>query len=209
MGRWRGVFQGVWTSVAVGGLAPTLAGCLLLNDVGDIQPDDRFSPGSGRAVLLMGLGSEGMAGGRSFRVVLDEYDAEQARVTGNCWRWDHAAASLVREAPEPVQYFAFSVEPGHYAWSGFNTESLVTSDGADMPLPSVAFRAPPGRVTYVGDFILKPAGKGSKRPVTVVVLRQDLAAAKAALTRFPTLAGEVVAAEIVRIERQPAFLCTP
>jgi hypothetical protein len=148
MTRWRRLSLWSRNWAAVVALAPALAGCIL-NNVDEIQSDDGFAPSRGRAVLVFGLGALEEHG---LTVILEEYDPQRAQVTGNGWHWNRAQASVVRGAPGQVRYFAFSVEPGYYAWSGFNNAELASADGLEAPLPSIAFRAPADRVTYVGDF---------------------------------------------------------
>lgn len=149
--------------------------------------------GQDRAVIVYGVKVEVQWTYPQFGIVLDEYDAKTGKITGNCWSYVHARAT-VDGAPGDVRYFAFEVPPGQYVYSPFNANSLVGGN--------IAFEATAGKPAYVGEFVYE-----QNRTVT---LRQNLDEAKPAIDLlFPELKGSLSAAD-TRIVKNPfVFICTP
>jgi len=93
-----------------------------------------------------------------------------------------------------IQYFAFSVPPGHYVFSGFNAVTMSTVDNL--------FFVPEGRVTYLGDFIYTAA--------RTLELRLDIEAARAyTVARWPQSSRNLEMAEIGTAQKGLVFVCTP
>ncbi len=167
-----------------------LTGCTF----NQVQPFSKgLQPNSDYAVLVYGLGVEGAWTAPRFAVTLDEYSLQTQAITGNCWHYNRTVASV--PAPKKgIEYFAFKAPAGHYVYSAFN--------GATLDRASSAFHAPPGQITYIGDFILK-----ENRSVTLV---SDIAQSKAALmSALPDIKGEIRQAESTPVPSPAAFLCTP
>lgn len=92
-----------------------------------------------------------------------------------------------------VQRFAFEVEPGYYAFSGFNAVKLAG--------PS-AFSAPAGQVVYLGDFIY--SGEH-----TVVLRRSDDTMKREVQKAYPSLVDKITFAKAISAAAPKMFLCTP
>lgn len=167
-----------------------LSGCGI-NYVKQVSPGDTV--GNDRAVIVYGVKVEGQWGYAKFSILLDEYDAQTGKITGNCLVHTKTQAT-VDSAARDVQYFAFDVPPGQYVYSPFNANLLAGGN--------VAFEAAAGKHVYVGEFVYE-----KNRAVT---LRQNLAQAKAPIDRlFPGLKGNLSAADVRTVKSPNIFICTP
>lgn len=171
-----------------------LAACPEFNNITEIRPYDWSTPAPTRAVIIYGIGLEAPWPYQGFAVNLGEYDAVRGAIRGDCWRYNHTRAVVMPATVGALKYFAFSAEPGYFAQSPSTSYPL---EG----MGEVAFHAPAGRITYIGEFTYQ-----GKKPMA---LRRDLDRARAAVRMFPTLDGEPVFAETVPIEPQYMWLCTP
>ncbi|NYE60179.1 hypothetical protein FHW58_001331 [Duganella sp. 1224] len=141
--------------------------------------------GNHRAMVIYGVKLEGVWRYPRFSLLLEEFDANTGKITGNCWVRTHTQAT-VDSTPGEVRYFAFDVPPGQYVYSPFNAKWL---NGGTL-----AFEAPAGKRTYVGDFVFEKNG--------TVSLRQDLAAAGASV-------GWPLSVADTRVVNTPfIFMCT-
>jgi hypothetical protein len=183
-------------------VAATLSGCLLLNGVDELNPDDWHAPSIGRSVIVYGVAVEALWEYPQFGVKFDEYDTERQQGTGNCFRFNHTHA-VVSGNPGQVRYFVFSVPPGTYAYSPFQGQLTLSPE-----LRQAGFVAPPGRMVYFGDFIFVRDPLKGARSGTVEV-RQNLQAARKAIKGFPRLKGDLLLAEIVPVQPPGMFLCAP
>ncbi|MYN25187.1 hypothetical protein [Duganella levis] len=167
-----------------------LSGCGI-NYVKQVSPGDVVA--NDRAVIVYGVKVEGQWGYPKFSILLDEYDAQTGKITGNCLVHTKTQAT-VDGAPGGVQYFAFDVPPGQYVYSPFNANLLYGGN--------VAFEAAAGKRTYVGEFVYE-----KNRAVT---LRQNLGEAKASIDRlFPGLKGSLSPADTRTVKSPYIFICTP
>ena len=92
-----------------------LSGCGI-NYVKQVSPGDVVA--YDRAVIVYGVKVEGQWGYPKFSILLDEYDAQTGKITGNCLVHTKTQAT-VDGAPGGVQYFAFDVPPGQYGLQSF------------------------------------------------------------------------------------------
>jgi len=129
---------------------------------------------------------------RTFGISVDEYDIEKQKITGNCWRYNHAQAIVSVDVPMP-QYFAFDVPAGYYVQGAFNSPKVE---------PSIAFAAPKGRVVYIGTFVY------SKN--RTLELNRDLEKAKNQIySALPRLPKNIELADTVPVKPPYGFLCGP
>ncbi|MCC2957453.1 hypothetical protein LK542_17695 [Massilia sp. IC2-477] len=150
-------------------------------------------PSANRAVIVYGVQVEGVWDYAGFGVQIDEYDIEKQNITGNCFRFNRAVAS-VSSVPGPVRYFAFDVPPGHYGYSPFH----ATRFAGDF----VAFEAPPAQIVYLGIFRFEKS--------QVVSLSRNLEAVRHELNAaLPGLKGQVTSARASLAKRPRPFLCAP
>ncbi|WP_158914106.1 hypothetical protein [Caulobacter sp. S45] len=178
-----------------------LSGCGLSSSIGVAPLHLASIPG--RAVIVFGVAVDADWPFDGFSVNLDQYDLGRQNITGNCFWFEHVGATLKNPTLGKKQYFAFVVPPGAYAYSPFN--------GAVLEGPSRAFLAPPGQVTYLGDFTF--VGSGSGMPVRndrlvrlddrIVTLTSDLSGARQAT------GSDAISARMVEVRPPHAFLCTP
>lgn len=167
-----------------------MAGCAM-NNV--IQLPSGSPVAEERAIVAYGVRVEGNWKYPGFSVQLDEYDVRTQAITGNCFRFNKAAA-MVSATVGATQYFAFEVPPGHYVYSWFNR--------AQLEHDTIAYAAPKGRILYVGEFIYSRD--------QIVVVRRDIDEFKAAIPHsLPDLKGEIFLAEAVKVQRPRGFLCAP
>lgn len=150
-------------------------------------------PSAGRAVVVYGISIEGGWDAPRFAVDLDEYSLKQQKISGNCWRFNRTEAS-VPAIPGTVQYFAFDVPTGHYAYSGFNSAPMSGSHNA--------FFVPRGKAVYFGVFVYTRD--------KIVELRRDLAAERKQINdALPKIKESIVLAETLPVQAPGMFLCAP
>lgn len=168
-------------------LTVVCSGCLLLNDVSPVSINtfERLTPKSGRALVIYGIGIEGRWSFPDLTVALDEYDARNQSITGNCWRFNRMEASITAIVGTR-QYFMFDVQPGHYVYSGFNSAQARKT---------WAFEVPVGRAVYLGDFVYVEDG--------TVDLRRYLASARSYLKE------ETLLANVSPVPPPKLLLCAP
>lgn len=184
-------------------VAGPLTGCAGLNNVTEVGASDMFAPRSGRAVVLYGVGLEASWPYRAFSVDLQEYDMQKGRGKGDCWRYNHTNAVVEAALKEPVKYFAFAVEPGYFVHSAFSSAYV------EPPYDRVAFKVLPGRINYIGDFILTKGPTDSLMGDARITLARDIDRARAAAKQFATLQGEPILADTAPRGELHAWLCMP
>ena len=181
-------------------LSAVLAACGLRNDVvplvvpaaGSTVAATTEPLAEGQTFAFFGIGVEGAWQAPQFSISLDEYDLARRKGTGDCAHYRHMAAR-VPGTGRGVRRFGFRVEPGHYAYSGFN--------GVPIAGPN-AFAVPAGKVSYLGDFILATDGKHVER-------RVDAAVVQALAADVPGAAGRIVVATGSSVPAPGVFLCMP
>ncbi|MDQ1923319.1 hypothetical protein [Massilia pseudoviolaceinigra] len=176
-------------------LAP-LAACLLLS--GCLMNSTRPLPSGGtpsffwRAVVVYGIGMEGTWDAQRFAVELEEYSLADQAITGGCLFYNRTEGSIP-SVPGPVQYVAFDVPAGNYAYGRLIDEPSGKA---------TAFNAPAGRIVYLGDFIYTR----EKR----MELRRDLKAFEQVRKQaLPDLKGEIALAETQTVARPRFFYVLP
>ena len=168
------------------------SGCALnLNSVESVSTAIQL--GMDRAIVVYGVAVEENWGAPRFSVALDEYSVTQQKITGNCWRFNRMEASIPG-TPGPIQYFAFEVPPGHFAYSGFS--------GVPLEGTPVAFVVPKNKIVYVGVFIYTQERK--------VILQRDFAAERSRISdALPEIKGHLVLAESLPVRSPGMFMCGP
>lgn len=187
--------------IVAGGASLTLSGCLwlVLGPTNTVRPGELSFARPGTTQIVFGVATEADWPAKGFSVQLDRYDPVTGEA-GNCSRHDNARGSIP-PTPTGLHYFVFDVPAGNYVFSALNGQSL----DSDSP---AAFVAPAGQSVYLGDFVLV----GPITPYTLsidgpIVVRRDLAAAKAALGREAT---RLELADVLSgVRRGRPFLCTP
>ena len=168
-----------------------LYGCALFNSVERLPMGGE--PSADRAVVVYGISIEGGWHAPRFEVALDEYSLKQQKILGDCWRFNRTEAS-VPAIPGTVQYFAFDVPTGHYAYSGFN--------GVPMNGSHNAFVVPKGKAVNFGVFVYTRD--------QMVELRRDLAAERKKINdALPKIKESIVLAETLSVQAPRIFLCAP
>lgn len=167
-----------------------IAGCTI-NSVKPLPAGDIAD--TGRAVIVYGVKVEGAWRYDGFTVQLAEYGIGMQNITGDCFHFNRADAS-VATTPAALKYFAFDVPPGHYVYSPFN--------GAPLAGDFFAFEAPAGQTVYLGDFIFK-----ENRSVALV---RNIDAVKSEIdTALPGLKERVTLSKTTPAKPPRPFLCTP
>lgn len=158
----------------------------------DLLPAGGLASGN-RAVIVYGVKVEGAWPYTGFHVQIAEYDVVKQNITGNCFRFNRAEAS-VSPVPGAVRYFAFDVPAGHYEYGPFN--------GAPFAGAPSAFEAPAGRSVYLGDFIFE-------RSQSVSLTRKLDTARDDINTALPGLKGKIGLAKAAPATKPFPFLCAP
>lgn len=168
-----------------------LTGCV----VNAVKPLDASASEvrSGNAIVVVGVTMDGPWSHRQFGVILDQYDFDRQRITGDCFSYNRLEAN-VPAAPAPTRFFAFDVPAGHYIYSAFNGGTFAGNDQA--------FQALPGHAVYIGDFSLGDNG--------IVTLRRDLAGNRSAIAQaLPLLPATLELAPTATVLPARPFMCTP
>ncbi|HEX8788315.1 MAG TPA: hypothetical protein VF793_19165 [Telluria sp.] len=176
--------------VAAALLSAGLAGCILNSS---LPLPEGGTPPSHRAVLVYGVKAEARWDTPRIGVQLTEYDLKRQAITGNCFLFNRTETSAPA-VPGKINWFAFDVPPGYYVYSPFN--------GAGLEGPSVAFEAPAGRATYIGDFVLVDRH-------TMQLRRPPEGERSALYAALPQLPRALDAAQTVPVAPPHPFLCTP
>jgi hypothetical protein len=178
--------------------AMTVLGGCLLNGAYQMRSDNIKIPRD-RAVILFAAADDRSADGQtSFTMQFDEFSLQTGAIEGNCFHYTRMKAEADAAVGERV-YFVFNTVPGHYILSPF-------LGFANNPEMNVAFHAPAGVATYLGDFLESggeaPYWRGSMKRVDDL----DGANTFAAGLGLPSLHR----AETTPIQsRGPIFVCTP
>ena len=170
-----------------------ISGCII-NSVHSITRVPRAKPDTAHAIVVIGMGLDGLWPYKEFQLTFPEYSVEKQSITGNCFHYNRIEA-IRPSVPSKVTYLAFEVPANVY----------VYLDNPNAPLaPSPvghAFIAPPGGTVYFGDYIL--VGN------TTVEFRQDINAARAGSRGLIPRAAVLEPAESASAPGARMFLCTP
>jgi hypothetical protein len=224
----------IFTIIALVVATLSLGGCgIELNRV-DLVDDVALRPPKGnRALVVVGVGIDAEKQPSGFDVYLTQVTEEgfitdkrtgssviQTKTTAECWGLFSATVSdiLAKARGPSIVRYVYSVPAGHYA---FRDEWLrppfgVQDDSTAAETPS--FFAPPGSVTYFGDFIYRgdlknrepwqtPGAPTQFRPD--VELRRDIPAVRNWLRNDRKFKGELAVAEIRLVIGPSMILCTP
>jgi hypothetical protein len=172
----------------------TLPGCLQ-NAVHSVTEARQMSPDSAHAIVVIGIGLDAAWPFAGFSLALDEYSVEKQDITGNCFRYNHIAATLP-SSPANVTYFAYKVPPGTYVYSSFNANAHLVRSAVGS-----AFIAPPGRTVYFGDYVFV----GNR----TVEFRSDIAAARLGIRALLARGVVLEQAEPTTASHVHGFMCTP
>jgi hypothetical protein len=170
--------------------ASLLSGCTM-NAVKLLPAGD--TPRDGSSVVVYGVKVEGLWKYSQFSVQLAEYDLAKQNITGNCFQFNRAEAS-VASRPGEMEYFAFEVRPGYYVYSPFHLARL----SGDF----LAFEAPSGRSVYIGDFVLE-------KNELVSLHREKISETHGIETIWPSLKRQISPATTVAVRPPFIFICTP
>jgi hypothetical protein len=103
---------------------------------------------SGHAIVVIGVGLDAAWPFGVFPLALEEYSVAKQDITGNCFRYNHIAATRP-SSPAKVKHFAYKVPAGTYTYSSFNTNTDLVQSAVGS-----AFIAPPGRTVYFATMCL-------------------------------------------------------
>jgi|GEM_PF-1848126 len=171
-----------------------LSGCMI-NDINQYPSGQNLKPDSGRSLVVIGLGAEGLSKNKTVLMKFDEYDPEQQKITGGCWLYNVIDAhAFISDKP---QYVVFDVPAGFYTQSAFQNLGFQTPNNKN-----IAFLAPEKQVVYFGDFV-EVNKKKFERQV-------DFNAATSAIKKmYPEFKGTLVVADTLPIPPPSGFLCMP
>jgi hypothetical protein len=172
----------------------TIPGCLQ-NAVHSVTEARQINPDSAHAVVVIGIGLDAAWPFAVFSLTLDEYSVEKQNTTGNCFRYNHIAATRP-SSPAKVTYFAYKVPAGTYVYSSFNANADLVQSAVGS-----AFIAPPGRTVYFGDYVFV----GNR----TIEFRSDIAAARLGIRALLARGAVLEQAEPTTTARVHGFLCTP
>jgi hypothetical protein len=170
------------------------SGCLL-NSVRRITEPPRVSPGSGDAIVVIGIGLDAAWPFQGFALTLDEYSVQKQDIAGNCFHYNRIDAT-VPSSPTKVTYFAYEVPAGTYVYSRRNANATL-----DPPAMGSAFIVPPGTTVYFGDYVF--AGNQT------VKFRRDIEAARSGIRALLPRNAVLEPAEPTTTALTHPFLCTP
>lgn len=171
-----------------------LSGCMI-NDINQYSSGQNLKPDTGRALVVIGLGAEGLSKNETVLMKFDEYDTKEQRITGGCWFYNVISAhASISDKP---QYLVFDVPAGFYTQSVFQHLTFQTPNNKN-----IAFLAPEKQVVYFGDFVEVDKKKFERRV--------DFNAATSAIKKmYPEFKGTLVVADTLPIPKPYGFLCTP
>jgi hypothetical protein len=172
----------------------SISGCLQ-NAVHSVTEARQMNPDSAHAIVVIGVGLDAAWPFAGFSLALDEYSVEKQDITGNCFRYNHIAATLP-SSPAKVTYFAYEVPAGTYVYSSFNANAPLAQSAVGS-----AFIAPPGRTVYFGDYVFV----GNR----TVEFRSDIATARLGIRALLSRGAVLKQAEPTTTAHVHGFMCTP
>lgn len=188
---------------------------MVINNVSAINSDDWLSPDPERAVVVLALGWDAGHSATAFSVNIAKYKlGKNHKFTNDCF-FSHYDLLTAHSAPKPdKQYFAFSLIPGYYVYSGSNYRGAFLRGPLKLE-DEVVFKAEAGKTIYLGDFIQTDKTSDIENCSWCdhryeLDFRQDLDSALNAVKKFRPLKKDVVPAEQLKIEGQrvPIPFCT-
>lgn len=124
-------------------LSFVLFGCMI-NDASPILNINNFDVEKNRAVIVFSISPSDFS--RVREIKFDQYDISKQQITGGCFFYTRLIAK-VDPSGKGVQYFFFDAPPGYYSQNYIAWIDGVRVGGEK----EVAFLAPGGAVTYIGD----------------------------------------------------------
>lgn len=193
----RGALHGFLTA----SMAAMLSACGLSPPVEKAPAS--FTPASREALILIGL----VDAPERFKI---RFNPDRGPAPGKAGAFQAYGVHFSTVAPggfeldgesldeAPLTYATLTVPPGRYVMTEVEAHDGLLDDGVtlDLCMGTIAFAAPAGFVTYVGDFTIKRSGQDGRTSSGVQFLDANFNAARAYLESRPGVIAELRKADL-------------